>query len=140
MTLLWALAHWTRLSHFSRVRLCDPLGCSLPAPLAMGFSRQECWSGVLFPPPGDLPDQGANLSRLCSCIECGFFTTGPWLDQDGASNPTWATAVLSGGFGPEKRRVREKTRQRYRKCKQIQVEILELKNKASCIKNFSRWA
>ena len=65
-----------------------------------------------FPPPGELPDQGANLSLLCSCIECGFVTTGPWLDQDGAPNPTWATLVLSGGFGPEKRRVREKTRQR----------------------------
>ena len=26
------------------------------APLSMGFSRQEYWSGLLFPPPGDLPD------------------------------------------------------------------------------------
>ena len=24
----------------------------------MGFSRQEYWSGLPFPPPGDLPDQG----------------------------------------------------------------------------------
>ena len=28
------------------------------APLFMGFSRQECWSGLPFPPPGDLPDPG----------------------------------------------------------------------------------
>ena len=28
------------------------------APLSMGFSRQEYWSGLLFPPPGDLPDPG----------------------------------------------------------------------------------
>ena len=28
------------------------------APLAMGFSRQEYWSGLPFPPPGDLPDPG----------------------------------------------------------------------------------
>ena len=27
-------------------------------PLPMGFSRQECWSGLPFPPPGDLPDPG----------------------------------------------------------------------------------
>ena len=27
-------------------------------PLSMGFSRQECWSGLLFPSPGDLPDPG----------------------------------------------------------------------------------
>ena len=27
-------------------------------PLSMGFSRQECWSRLPFPPPGDLPDPG----------------------------------------------------------------------------------
>jgi len=27
-------------------------------PLAMGFSRQEYWSGLPFPSPGDLPDPG----------------------------------------------------------------------------------
>ena len=30
------------------------------APLSMGFSRQEYWSGVPCPPPGDLPDPGLN--------------------------------------------------------------------------------
>ena len=28
------------------------------APLSMGFSRKEYWSGLLCPPPGDLPDPG----------------------------------------------------------------------------------
>ena len=28
------------------------------APLSMGFSRQEYWSGLLCPPPGELPDSG----------------------------------------------------------------------------------
>ena len=28
------------------------------APLSMGFSRQEYWSGLSFPPPGDLPNLG----------------------------------------------------------------------------------
>ena len=28
------------------------------APLSMGFSRQEYWSGLPFPSPGDLPDSG----------------------------------------------------------------------------------
>ena len=28
------------------------------APLSMGFSRQECWSGWPFPSPADLPDPG----------------------------------------------------------------------------------
>ena len=37
--------------------LCDPTDCSPPAPLSMGFSRQEYWSGLpCLPPPGDLPN------------------------------------------------------------------------------------
>ena len=39
---------------------CDPMDCSLQAPLSMGFSRQEYWSGLPFPSPGDLPDAGIN--------------------------------------------------------------------------------
>ena len=38
--------------------LCSPLDCSPPAPLSMGFSRQECWSRLLCPSPGELPDPG----------------------------------------------------------------------------------
>ena len=32
------------------------------APLSMESSRQEYWSGLPFPPPGDLPNPGSNLS------------------------------------------------------------------------------
>ena len=35
-----------------------------PAPLSMGFSRQENWSGLLCPCPGDLPTQGSNPHLL----------------------------------------------------------------------------
>ena len=38
--------------------LCNPMDCSLPGSLSMGFSRQEYWSGLPCPPPGDLPDPG----------------------------------------------------------------------------------
>ena len=38
--------------------LCDPMDCSLPAPPSMEFSRQEYWSWLLFPSPGDLPNPG----------------------------------------------------------------------------------
>ena len=39
--------------------LCDPMGSNLhQAPPSMGFSRQEYWSGLPFPSPGDLPDPG----------------------------------------------------------------------------------
>ena len=35
-----------------------PWTVALQAPLSMEFSRQEYWSGLLFPPPGDLPNPG----------------------------------------------------------------------------------
>ena len=34
-------------------------------PLFLGFSRQEYWSGLLFPTPGDLPDSGIGPASLC---------------------------------------------------------------------------
>ena len=38
-------------------------------PLSVGFSREECWSGLPFPSPGDLPDPGIEASSLhVSCI------------------------------------------------------------------------
>ena len=37
------------------------MDCSLPAPLSMGFPRQEYWSGVPFPSPWDLLDPGIKL-------------------------------------------------------------------------------
>ena len=41
----------------SRVRLCaTPRTVAHQAPLSMGFPRQEYWSGLPFPPPGDLPN------------------------------------------------------------------------------------
>ena len=43
----------------SRVQLfVTPWTISYQAPLSMGFSRQECWSGLPLPSPGDLPDPG----------------------------------------------------------------------------------
>ena len=46
------------------------------APLSMGFSRQEYWSGLPCPPPGDLPDPGIEPMSLVSAALAGkFFTT-----------------------------------------------------------------
>ena len=43
----------------SRVLLfVTPWTVAYQAPPSMGFSRQECWSGLPFPSPGDLPDLG----------------------------------------------------------------------------------
>ena len=51
--------HTHMISCFSRVRLFAILW-TVPhkPPLSMGFSRQEYWSGLLCPPPGELPDWG----------------------------------------------------------------------------------
>ena len=45
------------------------------APLSMGFPRQEYWSGLPFPSPGDLPDPG--IEPVCPALADGFFTTEP---------------------------------------------------------------
>ena len=47
------------MKSLSRVQLfVTPWTIAYQAPLFMGFSRQEYWSGLPFPPPGDLPDPG----------------------------------------------------------------------------------
>ena len=45
------------------------------APLSMGFSRQECWSGLPCPPPGDLPNPGMEPMSLVSPALGGRFLT-----------------------------------------------------------------
>ena len=55
---------WAR--SFSRVRLfAIPWTVACQAPLSMGFSRQEYWSGLPFPPLGIFPTQGSNPHVLC---------------------------------------------------------------------------
>ena len=45
------------------------------SPLSMGFSRQEHWIGLLYPPPGDLPDPGIKpISLLSPALAGRFFT------------------------------------------------------------------
>ena len=46
------------------------------APLSKGFSRQEYWSGLPWPPPGDLPNSAIEPRSLASRALAGeFFTT-----------------------------------------------------------------
>ena len=45
----------------SCLTLATPWTVACQAPLSMGFSRQEYWSGLLFPSPGNLPDPGIEL-------------------------------------------------------------------------------
>ena len=50
-----------------------PWTVTLQAPLSMGFSRQEYWSGLPFSSPGDLPDPGIKLKS--PALAGRFFTT-----------------------------------------------------------------
>ena len=63
----------------SCIRLCEiPWTIAHQAPLFMEFSRQEYWSELLFPTPGDLPDPGIKLlSLVFLALAGGFFTTAP---------------------------------------------------------------
>ena len=48
-----------KVKSLSRVQLfATPWTVAYQDPPSMGFSRQECWSGLPFPSPGDLPDPG----------------------------------------------------------------------------------
>ena len=71
------IVHSCVLSHFSNAWLFVTLwAVACQAPLSMGFSRQECWSGLPCPPPGDLPDPRIEPSSFMSpALTDGFFTT-----------------------------------------------------------------
>ena len=77
------------LSCFSHVCLCVTLWTAvLQAPLSMGFSRPEHWSGLPCLPLGDLPDTGIQLPSLTSPAFAGrFFTTSAtWEDPKYSEN------------------------------------------------------
>ena len=58
--------------------LCDPMDCSLPAPLSIKFSRQEYCSGLPFPPPGG-SSQPRDRTQVF-CIAGRFFTS--WASRE----------------------------------------------------------
>ena len=75
--------------------LCDPMDCSPPG--SMGFSRQECWSGLPCPPPGDLPDPRIELASLTfSALAGGFF----YCSTTWKPIPTHEVGVNSGFESP----------------------------------------
>ena len=74
------------LSCFSRVQLFATLWTvAHQAPLSVKFSRQEYWSGLPCPPPGDLPNPGMEPKSLMSSALLGEFFT---------ISPTWEDSIL----------------------------------------------
>ena len=69
---------------------CDPMDCSPPGSLSMGFPRRKYWSGLPFPSPGDLPDQESNLCFL-HCRQIPYcWTTFIYLYYQGYTTRQWA--------------------------------------------------
>ena len=63
-------------------------------PLSMGFSRQEYWSGLPFPPPGYLPDPGIKSAYPAPpALASKFFTTEP-PGRRGPSHPSSQSLVF----------------------------------------------
>ena len=62
---LLAMQEKVKVKSLSRVQLfATPWTVAYQAPLSMGFSRQQYWSGLPFPSPGDLPDPGIEPGSL----------------------------------------------------------------------------
>ena len=55
--------------------LYDPTDCGPPGSSVHGFPRQEYWSGLPCPPPGDLPNSGIEATSLVSPALAGRFST-----------------------------------------------------------------
>ena len=90
---------WWCLVAQSYLTLCDLRDCSL---LPMDFSRQEYWSGMPFPPPGDLPNPGIESASLASsALAGGFFTTEPsGKPMPYGGSVQFSRSVVSDSFWP----------------------------------------
>ena len=82
------------LSCFSRVQLCVTPWTVVPqAPLSMGFSRQEYWSGLPCPSPEDLPNPGMESASLMSpAWQAGSLPLAP----PGSQGPTSVKSAMQG--------------------------------------------
>ena len=68
--------------------LYDPMGCSRQTPLSMEFSRQEYWSGLPHPSPGDLP-KPPRIEPVSPTLQVGSLLSEP------PGKPFWEARVGS---------------------------------------------
>ena len=71
-----------------------PWTVACQAPLSMGFSRQEYWSGLLFPSPGDLPDPG--IEPRSPALQADFLP--PELPREMPPKLTLGSSKLAKNF------------------------------------------
>ena len=75
----------TTCNQFSPI-LATPWTIACQSPLSIEFSRQEYWSGLPFPSPGDLPDPGIEHGSLA--LQADSLPTEPWcLQAEGSACP-----------------------------------------------------
>ena len=80
---------WTEVKSLSRVRLfATSWMVAYQAPPTMGFSRQEYWSGVPFPSPGDLPNPGIKAGS--PALQTRRFTV--WATREALFVTPWTIA------------------------------------------------
>ena len=84
------------LSHFSHVWLfVTPWIIACQAPLSMEFSRQNYWSGLPCPLPGDLPNPGTEpISLMSPALIGGFFNTSPTWEANKYRTPQQKSATI----------------------------------------------
>jgi len=106
--LSYILYHYTvcayMLTHFSWVGLSATLWTvARQAPLSVGFSRQEYWSGLPFPPSGDVPNPGIEpLSFMSPALARKFFTiSATWEAHHYTSDSQSETPRLLASTSPE---------------------------------------
>ena len=93
------IASSCELSHFIRVwQFATLWTVAHQAPLSKGFSRQEYWSKLPCPPPGDLPNLGIELESLLPPALAGrFFTTSiTWKAPASSSGTHLLRCVIRG--------------------------------------------
>ena len=72
--------------------LCNPLDCSPLGSSVHGILRQEYWSELPCPPPGDLPNLGTEpLSLMSPALAGGFFTTSATWEEEDVGTLLWSS-------------------------------------------------
>ena len=90
----WLLSCFSCVQHFGTLWTV-----AHQAPLSMGFSRQEYWSGLPRPPLGDLPDPGIDPSSLMSSASAGGLLT---------TSTAWETLLCGSDLSVTSSRARER--------------------------------
>ena len=99
----WTSSIWMYVYKISSVvyNSFHPLTIAYQAPLFMEFSRQEYWSGLPFPPPGDPPDPGIEpMSLMSPALATGVFTTSNTWEAHLNVSVQFSRSVVSNSLWP----------------------------------------